>query len=133
MEDFESWAKECEDKTYIEVIGIMTTKIYDALEYKKSKSDKVTGPLVQGIKKAIDHIMKECNKLNTENMVMKARLEDRQEYLGMMNELAQKISRSSVSSIEEVQQRQPTASPRATSRKEDYTVIVTPKEVTHDV
>lgn len=40
MEDFESWVKECEDKTFIEAIGIMTTKIYDTLEYKKSKSDK---------------------------------------------------------------------------------------------
>lgn len=133
MEDFESWAKECEDKIFIEAIGIMTTKIYDTLEYKKSKSDKVTGPLVQGIKKSIDFIMKECNKLNTANEVMKARLDDRQEYLGMMNELAQKITRTSVSSIDEVQQRQPTVSPLAMSRKEEFTVIVTPKEESQDV
>lgn len=133
MEDFDSWEKECEEKTFIEALGVMTSKIYDTLEYKKSKSEKVTGPLVQNIKKSIDYIMKMCNKLNTENMVMKARLEDRQEYLGMMNELAQKITRTSVSSMEEVQQRQPTTPRTISSRKEDYTVIVTPKESTQDV
>lgn len=74
--------------------------------------------------------MKECNKLNTDNQIMKARLEDWNGYLGMITDLAQKISRTSVSSIEDVQQK-PTSMPSA--RKEEYAVIVTPKTESQDV
>lgn len=74
--------------------------------------------------------MKECNKLNTNNQIMKASLEDRNGYLGMITDFAQEISRTSVSSIEDVQQK-PTSVPSA--KKEEYAVIVTPKTKSQDV
>lgn len=114
-------------------MGVITVKIYDTLEYKKSKSDKVTGPLVQGIKKALDFIMKECNRLNTDNAIMKARLDDRKEYMAMMTELAEKVTRTSVGSMDEVQKRTMPATAKVQPRRDDFAVIVTPKEDTHDM
>lgn len=129
MEDVENWIKECDGKTFIDAMGLMTTNIYDTLEHKKSKSHKVTDPLVQGTKKALDFIMRECNRLNTDNQIMKARLEDRKEYLGMMTELAQKITRTSVSSVEDPQHKPMSSLP---ARKEEFAVIVTPKTESQD-
>lgn len=133
MEDVETWIKECEGKTFIDAMGVITMKIYDTLEYKKSKSDKITGPLVQGIKKALDFIMKECNRLNTDNAIMKARLEDRKDYIAMMTELAEKVTRASVGSMDEVQQKVTPVTQRVQPRRDDYAVIVTSKEESQDV
>lgn len=111
MEDVEKWITDCEGKKFIDIMGDLTTKIYDNLEYRRTKSDKVTAPLVNSIKKVFDYIMKVCNKINTENEVIKARLEDRREYSNMMKELAEKVTRASVSSMEEVQMKTGIPSP----------------------
>lgn len=87
------------------IVSDMASKTYDLFEYKRSKGDKVTAPMVSTLKKALDYIILHVTEIHTENKVMRARLEDRTEYSKMTADLAQKISRSSVSSVEEAQQR----------------------------
>lgn len=132
MEDVEKWISDCEGKKFIDIMGDMTAKIHENLEYRRTKSDKVTAPLVNSIKKVFDYIMKECNKINTENEVIRARLEDRRDYCNMMGEFAEKITRASVSSVEDVQTK-PSIPPSLIKNKDDFSIIVTPKEESHDV
>lgn len=60
----------------------------------------ISMPTVNCVKKALDFILKQCTEIAEDKKVMKARLEDRSEYNIMMTDLAQKISRTSASSIE---------------------------------
>lgn len=112
------------------MIGDKTCNIYDLLEHRRSKSDKVTAPLVSNIKKALDHILKKCTEVQTDNKVMKARLEDRAEYCAMMEDMAQKITRTSVSSMEEMREKSRVV---PVKKKEEFTVIVTPNVESQDV
>lgn len=130
MEDSEKWIKDSEDKEFVVMIGDMTCNIYDLLEHRRSKSDKVTAPLVSNIKKALDHILKKCTEVHTDNKVMKARLEDRAEYCAMMADMAQKITRTSVSSMEEMREKSRVV---PVKKKEEFTVIVTPNVESQDV
>lgn len=130
MEDSEKWIKDCEDKEFVEQIQSMTSSVYDILEYKRSRSDKVTAPLVSNIKKAMDYILKKCTEVHTENKVMRVRLEDRAEYCNALADMAQKISRTSVSSVEETRERPKILTEK---RREDYTIMITPNVDTHDV
>lgn len=68
--------------------------------------------------------------MNKRNEVMKSRLEDRTEYSTMMSELEQKISRTSVISVEETSQRVKEVRQK---RKEDFTVIIIPKLAPQDM
>lgn len=130
MEDLEKWIKECDGKEFVDLIQMMTSNFYDVLEYKRSRSDKVTAPLVSNIKKAMDFILKKCTEIHTENKVMRVRLYDRAEYCEMMADLAQKITRTSVSSIEETREKPKTVPVR---KREDFAVIITPNVDTYDV
>lgn len=130
MEDSEKWIKDCDGKEFVDLIQMMTSNVYDVLEYKRSRSDKVTAPLVSNIKKAMDFILKKCTDIHTENKVMRVRLDDRAEYCEMMADLAQKITRTSVSSIEETKEKPKTVPVR---KREDFAVIITPNVDTYDV
>lgn len=130
MEDSEKWIKDCDGKEFVDLIQMMTSNVYDVLEYKRSRSDKVTAPLVSNIKKAMDFILKKCTEIHTENKVMRVRLDDRAEYCEMMADLAQKITRTSVSSIEETREKPKTVPVR---KREDFAVIITPNVDTYDV
>lgn len=130
MEDSEKWIKDCDGKEFVDLIQMMTSNVYDVLEYKRSRSDKVTAPLVSNIKKAMDFILKKCTEIHTENKVMRVRLDDRAEYCEMMADLAQKITRTSVSSIEETREKAKTVPVR---KREDFAVIITPNVDTYDV
>lgn len=130
MEDSEKWIKDCEEKEFADLIQSMTSTIYDVLEYKRSRSDKVTAPLVSNIKKAMDFILKKCTEIHTENKVMRTRLEDRAEYCEMMADMAQKITRTSVSSMEDTRDKPKTA---PVKRKEDFAVVITPNVDTYDI
>lgn len=130
MEDSEKWIKDCDGKEFVDLIQMMTSNVYDVLEYKRSRSDKVTAPLVSNIKKAMDFILKKCTEIHTENKVMRVRLDDRAEYCEMMADMAQKITRTSVSSIEETREKPKTVPVR---KREDFAVIITPNVDTYDV
>lgn len=130
MEDSEKWIKDCDGKEFVDLIQMMTSNVYDVLEYKRSRSDKVTAPLVSNIKKAMDFILKKCTEIHTENKVMRVRLDDRAEYCEMMADLAQKITRTSVSSIDETREKPKTVPVR---KREDFAVIITPNVDTYDV
>lgn len=130
MEDSEKWIKDCDGKEFVDLIQMMTSNVYDVLEYKRSRSDKVTAPLVSNIKKAMDFILKKCTEIHTENKVMRVRLDDRAEYCEMMADMAQKITRTSVSSIEETREKAKTVPVR---KREDFAVIITPNVDTYDV
>lgn len=132
LEDVEKWITDCDGKNFIDIMADMTEKIYDNMEYRRSKSEKVTAPLVNSFKKIFDHVMKVCHKINTENEVIRARLEDRREYSNMMKELAVKVTRASVSSMDEIQTR--TVIPSTViKKKDDFSVVVTSKEASQDV
>lgn len=51
MEDVEKWITDCDGKKFIDVMSDLTAKIHDNLEYRRTKSDEVTAPLVNSIKK----------------------------------------------------------------------------------
>lgn len=123
-DDVTKWIKESEGKQYTDVFSEITSKIYDLLEYKKSRSDKVTGPLINAIRKSLEFLQRGATDVSTENKVMRARLEDRTEYAQMMQDLAQKISKPSVSSVDDGFIKPMKEVPK---RNEEFTVVITPK------
>lgn len=129
-EEVDNWIKGMAGKTLNVMVSEMASKTYDLFEYNRSKGYKVTAPMVSTLKKALDYIVLQVTEIHTENKVMRARLEDRTEYSKMMADLAQKISRSSVSSVEEAPLRVAEIQQKKT---EDYTVIVTTKTAEQDV
>lgn len=129
-DEVDNWIKESEGKQLNKVVSDMASKLYDLLEYRRSKRDRVTAPVVSTVKKALDYILLQCTEVYTENKVMRARLEDRSEYSNMMAELTQKITRTSVGSMEDVPQR---VRDVQSKKKEDFTVIITPKTDQQDV
>lgn len=128
--DVDRWIKEVEGHKFTSIVIDIHAKIYDLMEYKRSKTDKVTAPLVATIKKAMDFLLKQCTEISEENRALNTRLEDKTEYGKMMEDLAQKISRASVSSMEEVQ---PKIKEPMTKRRDDFTVILTPTDEQHDL
>lgn len=129
-DNVEQWIKNAEGKRFVEVVMDINAKIHDLLEYKSSRGNKISMPTVNCVKKALDFILKQCTEISEDNKVMKARLDDRAEYNAMMSDLAQKISRTSVSSIEEVQTKPKEVLQK---RRDEHTVIVTPNEENQDV
>lgn len=123
------WIKANEGKEFTDVFSDITSKIYDLLEYKKSKADKVTGPLITVVRKALEFLQRGTTELYTEIKVSRAKIEDREEFATMMQDLAQKISRQSVSMVEEA----PVPKEKEEKRRdEDFTVIVTPNDDNQD-
>lgn len=129
-DNLEQWIKDAEGKPLTEVIINVSGKIQDLLEYKRSKGEKVSLPTCNTVKKALEFIWKKCSAISEQNSVLKARLEDRKEYNEKLAELAQKISRASVSSVEETQQITKPPMPR---RKEEHTIVITPTDANQDM
>lgn len=124
MDDSEKWLRECEGKHFASVVVDLTSKITHLLEHKKSRGDKVSGPLTLAIRKALEYIQKEGFRLSSENDVLKARLADRAEFNNMMTELAHKISRTSTSSVEEPREVKGIVQTR---KKEDFSIVAVPR------
>lgn len=129
-DDVDKWIKEVEGKKFITLVIDMHAKIMDLLEYKRSKDHKVTMPLVANIKKAMDFLLKQCTEISEESKVMKTRLEDRDEYTKMLSDLAQKITRPSIDSVDEIPVKEKEIQQK---RREEFSVIITPNTENQDM
>lgn len=124
-DNLDQWIKDAEGKKLTDVVINVSGKIQDLLEYKRSKGEKLPLPTCNTVKKALEFIWKKCSAISEENSVLKARLEDRMEYNEKMTEIAQKISRVSVSSMEEILQAPKQPMPK---KRDEHTTIITPTE-----
>lgn len=129
-DDVDSWIETAKKENLCSAIIDIHGKIHDLLEYKRSKSNSVTAPVINTIRKALEYVLKRCTELSEENKVLRTRLEDRAEYSQLMGELAQKISRTSVSSVEDVASK---AKDNVQKRRDEHTMVLTPNTEQQDL
>lgn len=123
--DSDKWFTDCANKSFFEGISSICNNVYDYLENKRAKNDKVTSPVVNNVKKALDYILLKCAEVNTDYSVLKARLEDRADFQKSLKDLAEGVARTSVSSQED---RTGIHSLRKTSMRDDYNLMLTMKD-----
>lgn len=125
-----AWLADSRDKDFAIMINDIHSDMLAYIENKRSKKENVTVPMYNNIKKALDFISNECTKLSTENKVLKARIEDRQEYSELMKNLAQKLSRPSTGSLSDLAHKDLVPS---APKKVHFSVIVSPLDEGHDL
>lgn len=122
MEYSENWFVEAEEMDPAEAITFLTAKLYNLIDYKRTKQDKVTGPLCISTKKTLDYINLRMLKVCKRNIQLETQNEESRNYRAAMDNLAQRITRQSTSGTEE---NQPMAASVQRRAPQEFPVIIT--------
>lgn len=125
MEDLDALIKESDGKDFSAMMTEIFSKLYAYLEHKRSKNDKITGPVCLNVKKVMDHLTSKAIAMGEEIKVLRARLQERQEHAELLKNLAEKIAKPLSSVSEEGSQQQP--------RREDFSVIISAADDQMDI
>lgn len=131
MEDAESWISEIGDGDLAEAVTFMTSKLYNLIEYKRTKNDKVTGPLCMTVKKALDFINMKILQTYKRNIQLETQFTEAKNYREAIDELAQRIARQSTGSVDIAPVSVPLT--EVGKQKQDFPVIITASDVNEDM
>lgn len=130
VKESEDWIKLVKDDQFQEMVVKLNSKLYDWLDSKRSKGHKISDIVTSTVKKIQDYIMLKSVAVIQELVELRTRVSEIQNYTKALDDIASKISRTSVSSaveagaVEEVQVRQ---------RRDDFAVLVSPVEPSMEV
>lgn len=131
MEDVEKWIEENGEGDIAESITTITSKLYNLIEYKRTKNDRVTGPFCLTVKKALDFI--NMRVLNTYKRIiqLETKYEEAQKYKVAMDDLAERIIRQSTGSVDQT----PThdQAKEVSRQKQEFPVVITATDVEEDI
>lgn len=128
--EFDEWIREVKDSQFQEMLVKLNSKLYEWLDYKRSKGDKLSNIVTGTIKKVQDYIMLRSVEVMTELVELRTKVTEIQNYTRVLDEIAGKISRTSVGSATEAGA---VEEPRARQRRDDFAVLVSPIESSMDV
>lgn len=130
MEDVDDWIDEANREDFATAITTVTAKLYNLIDYKRTKNDRLTGPLCVSIKKILDYVSKRALENYKKTIQFETRIEEATNYQAAMEELSKRISRQSTGVLEEA------ASPVVVAQqkyKSDFPVIIAVDDAEQDM
>lgn len=102
-EDAEAWIKEYSEVRFPVMVQKLHSKLFDFLEAKRSKGDKVTAPVCNAARKFMDVISQKSIEIFEENITLRTQIQEKEKHDKALEDIANKISRTSTSvSVESV-------------------------------
>lgn len=96
MEDADLWIGEAKAEDFLIMVQKLHSRLYDFLEAKRSRGSKVTDPICGAARKVMEYMALRATKISEENVVLKTKLSEMERHDRTLEEIAQRISRSSV-------------------------------------
>lgn len=126
----DEWIKEVKDVNFQEMLVKLNSKIYEWIDYKMSKGHKITSQVTGTVKRVQDYIMLRSVGVMGELVELRTKVSEIQNYTRVLDEIAGKITHTSVSSAVDAGAVEET---RARQRRDDFAVLVSPIEPSMDV
>lgn len=122
MEDVEDWIEHVKDSDIGVTVTTLAANLYNLLEYKRTKKDNVTGPLMVSIKKTLDYLTLRVLETYKRNIQLETKIQKDSNYNAAMEELSKRITRQSLGAV--VDDVEPTRTTQLKQRQE-FPVLIT--------
>lgn len=133
MEDPEEWIKDAQSMDVAEAVTLLTSNLYNFLDYKRQKNDRVTNPTCISAKKVLDYINMRILQVTKRNIQLETKLEESANYNAALQELSEKITNRSIRMSEEVSLAALDKPDRIQKYRSDFPVIITANEEQQDM
>lgn len=130
LEEAEAWIKQVDKKDFQVMINTLHAKMYDWLDYRQSKGEKITNLVTSMLKKVQDYITLSVIAISKENTVLTTRIAEMQNYSKSLDEIASKVSHISTGSVTDPDHTEDVAT---RPHRDEYTMMISAVDQAKDM